>query len=107
MSKNAPSINPNNFTALTRLDHNRAISQITEKLKVNNSEDIKNLIIWGNHSATQYPDIDYAYIENYSEINTSSPLKGLISDDKWVQNDFIKTVQQRVYLFIKFRELLL
>jgi malate dehydrogenase len=94
--KNAPTINANNFSALTRLDHNRAISQITERLNTQNAEDVKNVIIWGNHSATQYPDIDFAYIDNFGGNGTSVPVKGLVSDDKWVQSDFLKTVQQRV-----------
>ena len=64
--KNAPSIPKENFTAMTRLDQNRAISQINDKLggTINNS-DIKNIIIWGNHSKTQYPDINFGYIKNY------------------------------------------
>lgn len=61
-----------------------------------NNEDIKNVIIWGNHSATQYPDIDFAYVDSYGETNATVPVKGLISDEKWIQNEFIKTVQQRV-----------
>ena len=100
LAKNAPSISKENFTALTRLDHNRAISQICERLKMNNNESIKNVIIWGNHSATQYPDIDFAYVEAFGEPSASVPVKGLVSDEKWVQNEFIKTVQQRVYINI-------
>ncbi len=61
-----------------------------------NNEDIKNVIIWGNHSATQYPDIDFAYVDGYGETGANVPVKGLISDEKWVQTEFIKTVQQRV-----------
>lgn len=96
LSKNAPSINSRNFTALTRLDHNRAISQISERIRVENAK-IKNIIIWGNHSATQYPDTDNAYIENYQSNNFigNVPLKALVNDEKWIQNDFMKTVQQR------------
>jgi malate dehydrogenase len=81
---------------LTRLDHNRAISQICDRLRMRNNEDIKNVIIWGNHSATQYPDIDFAYVDGYGETSSNVPVKGLISDEKWVQTEFIKTVQQRV-----------
>lgn len=62
----APDIPSRNFTALTRLDQNRAANQISEKLKVD-VRSIKNLIIWGNHSLTQYPDISYGVIENFPQ----------------------------------------
>lgn len=57
----APSIPKKNFTALTRLDQNRALSQLSEKLKTP-VEDIKNVIIWGNHSLTQYPDVNHGQV---------------------------------------------
>jgi len=106
LSKNAPSINPRNFTALTRLDHNRAISQISAKLNIEN-EKIKNITIWGNHSATQYPDIDYAYVENFGKSGFSGnvPVKSLVADEKWVQGEFMKTVQQRGAAIIAARKL--
>jgi malate dehydrogenase len=107
LSKNAPTINPKNFTALTRLDHNRAIAQVAEKLNIDNGK-IKNVIIWGNHSATQYPDIDYSYIESHSlphTIKVNIPLKSIIGNDKWIQGDFIKTVQQRGAAIIQARKL--
>ena len=56
--KNAPSINPAQFTAMTRLDHNRALSQLAEKTGTHTTQ-VKKMIIWGNHSATQYPDIHH------------------------------------------------
>ena len=67
--KNAPRIPKKNFTAMTRLDQNRAISQINVKLNNKNikNDDINNIIIWGNHSATQYPDINFGYINNYPQ----------------------------------------
>jgi malate dehydrogenase len=106
LSKNAPTINPKNFTALTRLDHNRAVAQIAEKINVDN-EKIKNVVIWGNHSATQYPDIDYAFLENhgFDAIKTQLPVKPFIGNEKWVQGDFIKTVQQRGAAIIQARKL--
>ena len=58
---NAPDIPKENFTALTRLDHNRAIHQIAERVKTG-AENVRNLIIWGNHSATQVPDVNHAVI---------------------------------------------
>jgi len=107
LSKNAPTINAKNFTALTRLDHNRAISQIAEKLNVDN-EKIRNVTIWGNHSSTQYPDIDYSYLEGLnldSFTKAYVPIKSLIGNDKWVEGDFIKTVQQRGAAIIQARKL--
>lgn len=84
-----------NFSALTRLDQNRAVAQVCEKLQVP-VHDVKNLIIWGNHSATQYPDVNYGYVENYPTQGVSTALKGAISDETWVQNNFITNVAQRV-----------
>ncbi len=106
LSKNAPSINARNFTALTRLDHNRAISQVSTRLKLDN-ERIKNVTIWGNHSATQYPDLDYAYVDSFTAPGFSGnvPVKSLTADDKWVQGDFMKTVQQRGAAIIAARKL--
>ena len=107
LSKNAPTISPKNFTALTRLDHNRAVAQIAEKLNVDN-EKIKNLIIWGNHSATQFPDVDYSYLNSHNldhSTKSSVPVKSLVGDDKWIQGEFIKTVQQRGAAIIQARKL--
>jgi len=106
LAKNAPSINPRNFTALTRLDQNRAISQISSRLNVENQK-IKNITIWGNHSATQYPDLDNAFIQNHQTSNFigNVPVKALVSDDKWVQGEFMKTVQQRGAAIIAARKL--
>jgi len=106
-AKNAPTISPRNFSALTRLDHNRAVAQISDRLSIP-SDKIKNLTIWGNHSSTQYPDIDYSFIKSHnfgSIITTNVPVKSLISDDKWVYGEFIQTVQQRGAAIIKERKL--
>lgn len=99
--KNAPSINPNNFTALTRLDHNRAVAQLGDKLEEVDLDKIKNVTIWGNHSSTQYPHIDYAYLDN----DIALPLAGLVNDKNYVEGDFIKTVQQRGAKIIEARKL--
>jgi malate dehydrogenase len=90
----APDINPRQFTAMTRLDHNRADSLLAKKcgLLVN---DICNLAIWGNHSSTQYPDISYATVRG-------QPASELVSED-WIRDDFIPTVQQRGAAIIKAR----
>ncbi|XP_017939907.2 LOW QUALITY PROTEIN: malate dehydrogenase, cytoplasmic [Manacus vitellinus] len=100
-SKSAPSIPKENFSCLTRLDHNRAKSQIALKLGVT-ANDVKNVIIWGNHSSTQYPDV------NHAKVNVKGKEVGVyeaIKDDSWLKGDFILTVQQRGAAVIKARKL--
>lgn len=84
---NAPDIPAERFTAMTRLDHNRAVTQLAQKAGVANT-DVKKVTIWGNHSATQYPD---AY---HAEIN-GKPAADVISDDAWLKDTFVPTVQKR------------
>ena len=91
---NAPDLNPRNFTAMTRLDHNRALSQLAEKVGVHTT-DITHMTIWGNHSATQYPDLSHCLVKG-------KPAKGLV-DQKWIEEYFIPTVQQRGAAVIKAR----
>jgi len=86
-SRNAPKIPPHNFAAMTRLDHNRGLSQLAEKADCSLS-DIDRFIIWGNHSATQFPDIDHALIKG-------QPAASVINDAAWVEKTFIPNVQQR------------
>ena len=92
--KNAPSLNPRCFTAMTRLDHNRALSQLAEKTGVHYNQ-IRRMIIWGNHSATQYPDISHCTVNG-------KPAKSLV-DQAWIESNFIPTVQQRGAAIIKAR----
>ncbi len=92
--QNAPDLDPKCFTAMVRLDHNRAISQLAEKTGVH-STDVKNVIIWGNHSSTQYPDIHHASVKGAKAID--------IVDSKWYENTFIPEVQQRGAAIIKAR----
>ncbi|RDX79828.1 hypothetical protein CR513_39701, partial [Mucuna pruriens] len=96
----APSIPEKNITCLTRLDHNRALGQISEKLNVHVG-DVKNVIIWGNHSSTQYPDVNHATVTTSGE---QKPVRELVADDK-LNNEFIATVQQRGAAIIKARKL--
>ena len=84
---NAPDIPRERFSALTRLDHNRAISQLAHKTGADVT-DIKKITIWGNHSATQYPDIFHA------EINGKNAAE-VVNDQSWIENDFIPTVAKR------------
>lgn len=93
-----------NFTALTRLDQNRAKSQIALKLGVNISK-VKNVTIWGNHSATQYPDITHGFIADYPEPGKKTPIAAAINDDAYLQGPFIKTIQQRGAAVIAARKL--
>ncbi|PPD79476.1 hypothetical protein GOBAR_DD23590 [Gossypium barbadense] len=97
----APSIPAKNITCLTRLDHNRALGQISEKLNVQVS-DVKNVIIWGNHSSTQYPDVNHATVMTPSG---EKPVRELVKDDAWLNGEFITTVQQRGAAIIKARKL--
>jgi len=95
--KHAPSVPKENFTALTRLDHNRAKSQVAIKAKVP-VDQVKNTLIWGNHSGTQFPDLSHALIGG-------KPAAEILKDEQWIQNDFVKTVQQRGAAVIKARGL--
>jgi malate dehydrogenase len=83
---NAPDIDPANFTAMTRLDHNRAIAQLAQKAGCHVS-DIRRMTIWGNHSATQYPDVHHAEVGG-------KPATDLV-DETWLAEEFIPVVQQR------------
>ena len=83
---NAPDLDPKNFTAMTRLDHNRAKAQLADKCDAHVSE-VRGMIIWGNHSATQYPDIAHSTV-------SGSPAPDQVSLD-WYRETFIPTVQQR------------
>jgi len=90
----APSIPKENFSALTRLDHNRATSQIALKLKLNPKQ-VKNVVIWGNHSSTQFPDVKQGYIVDYPKIGETTEIVRAIADDAWLKGEFIKIVQER------------
>ncbi len=85
-SSNAPDINAGNFTAMTRLDHNRAMAQLATKTG-SHVNDINCMTIWGNHSATQYPDVSHASVAGKSAA-------GMLDQD-WLVNEFIPVVQQR------------
>jgi malate dehydrogenase len=91
----APDIPRERFTAMTRLDHNRALAQLSKKTSTAVKE-IKNMTIWGNHSATQYPDIFHAKLAGESAAAT-------IDDQAWLENDFIPTVQKRGAAIIEAR----
>jgi len=98
----APTIPKSQFTALTRLDHSRAAFQIANRAHVH-SDQVKNVIIWGNHSNTQYPDVQHAFI--LSSDGTRTPVTQAINDQTWLQGEFITTVQNRGAAVIKARKL--
>ncbi|XP_010692126.3 malate dehydrogenase, cytoplasmic [Beta vulgaris subsp. vulgaris] len=97
----APSIPEKNITCLTMLDHNRALGQIAERLDVYVS-DVKNVIIWGNHSATQYPDVKHAIV---TSTNKEKSVRELVNDDHWLNTEFVTTIQQRGAAIINARKL--
>ena len=93
-SSNAADISPRNFTAMTRLDHNRASAQLARKTGKDVST-VSRLTIWGNHSATQYPDIHHATVDGTDAMS--------LVDQDWLTNEFIPGVQQRGAAIIKAR----
>jgi malate dehydrogenase len=92
--RNAPSLAPRCFTAMTRLDHNRGLAQLTEKTS-SALKDVKKVIIWGNHSATQYPDLHHATVAGQPALS--------VVGESWFKDNFIPTVQQRGAAIIKAR----
>ena len=92
--ENAPDLDHRQFTAMMRLDHNRALSQLAEKTG-KSINTIDNMVVWGNHSATQYPDLHQCTVDG-------QPAMSLV-DQAWYENDFIPTVQQRGAAIIKAR----
>jgi malate dehydrogenase len=92
--RNAPGLKARNFTAMTRLDHNRALSQLAQQTNSHVTQ-IRHMTIWGNHSATQYPDLNHATVDG-------KPARSLV-DAKWVAESFIPVVQQRGAAVIKAR----
>ena len=91
---NAKGLDPRNFTAMTRLDHNRSLAQLASRTGAHVSA-IRRMIVWGNHSSTQYPDVSHCMVEG-------KPAKSLV-DQKWIEESFIPVVQQRGAAVIKAR----
>ena len=94
-ASNAPDVPAERFSALTRLDHNRALGQLAAKTGAS-VNDIRHLTIWGNHSATQYPDLFHAEVAGRNAAE-------LVDDQRWLEEDFIPTVQQRGAAIIEAR----
>ena len=95
--KNAPDLKPSQFTAMMRLDHNRAMTQVAQKLGKPVTS-VKKMSIWGNHSATQYPDVFHAEVDGKNAAQ-------LVNDQAWIEGTFIPTVQKRGAAIIEARGL--
>ena len=93
----APDLDPKQFNAITRLDHNRAMTQVAQKTGTS-INDVTNMTIWGNHSATQYPDLFHTMVNGQNAAE-------MIDDQDWLENDFLPTVQKRGAAIIKARGL--
>jgi len=97
----APTIPKENFTCMTKLDQNRAVYQVAQRLGLK-ADAVKKVIIWGNHSSTQYPDLNHATVSlNGQDVSAHEAIK----DDHWIQGEFIKIVQTRGGAIIKARKL--
>lgn len=95
--KNAPDLPPENFSGMLRLDHNRALSRVAMKLNLPVG-DIRKMVVWGNHSSTQFPDLSHAETDHEKVVS-------LINDPTWIENNFIPTVQNRGAVVIEARGL--
>ncbi|MBI3937656.1 MAG: malate dehydrogenase [Betaproteobacteria bacterium] len=95
--KNAPALKPANFTAMMRLDHNRALTQIAQKVGKPVAS-VRKMTIWGNHSVTQYPDLYHAEVDGQNAAKA-------INDQKWIEEVFIPTIQKRGTAIIRARGL--
>jgi len=100
--RNAPNIPPQQFHAMTRLDHNRATAQLAAKLKVS-PDRVKNAIIWGNHSNTMFPDVAHGVVVDYPSKGHVTSIRSAINDDAWLQKTFVETVALRGGAIIKAR----
>jgi malate dehydrogenase len=95
--KNAPALKPANFTAMMRLDHNRSLTQVAQKVG-RPVTSVRKMTVWGNHSATQYPDVFNAEVDG-------KPAWPMIDDQSWLEKEFIPTIQKRGAAIIEARGL--
>lgn len=101
--QNAPSLPRKNFTAMTRLDQNRAEGELARKLGVGVSQ-IKNVTVWGNHSKTQYPCVRHGVVQNHPPGKTTA-IRAAVANDAWLEKEFLDTVQDRGAAIIAARKL--
>lgn len=97
--EHAPSLDPKNVTAMTRLDHNRALAQVAQRAGAHVT-DVRNVVIWGNHSSTQYPDVSHGTVRG-------EPIRAALGagGEAWLEGEFVSVVQQRGAEIIKARGL--
>jgi malate dehydrogenase len=100
---NAPDLPKTAFSAMTRLDQNRAASQLADRLKVP-VDDVKNVIIWGNHSKTQVPDVNHGVIESFPFPSLRAPIRAAVNNNAYLDSEFMSTVQDRGAAIIKAHE---
>ena len=100
LKEHAPSIPAEHITCLTRLDHNRALATVAERVG-RPVTDVSNVIIWGNHSSTQYPDVNHGTVRDAGGV--LRPIREVVKDDAWLDGPFIAAVQQRGAAIIKVR----
>jgi len=93
-AKYAPDIPKENIVAMTRLDQSRALSLLASRTGLDVSQ-IKNVAIWGNHSKTQYPDVNNAVVMDYPQEGLTTPVRAVVNDDIWLNNEFIRRIQYR------------
>lgn len=91
---NAPSLSPSCFGAMTRLDELRTRGNLAQRLGVT-AEQIKNVIVWGNHSKTQYPDVNSAHVADFPAPGKNTPIRAAVKDDKYLNEAMLKRVQDR------------
>jgi malate dehydrogenase len=100
---NAPDLPRTAFTAMTRLDQSRAIGQVAARLHVG-VDRVKNVIIWGNHSSTQYPDVNQALVHHFPRPHHATPVRTAVNNNEWLNGPFIKSIQERGAEIIKVRQ---
>lgn len=98
------SVPKSHVTCMTRLDHNRSKAQMAERLGVP-VQSVHNVVIWGNHSSTQYPDVRFGHVADYPRKGMVMPLRAVVNDDAWLRDGFVPTVQQRGAKVIEARKL--
>jgi malate dehydrogenase len=91
---NAPDLPKTAFTAMTRLDQARAVGLLASRLRVP-VRSVKNVVIWGNHSNTQYPDVNQATVQHFPRAHFATPVRAAVNDNEWLNGPFVKLVQER------------
>jgi malate dehydrogenase len=104
LATTAQGVPKTHVTCMTRLDHNRSKAQMAERLGVAVTK-VHNVIVWGNHSSTQYPDVRFGHVVDYPRPGIVTPLRSVVNDDEWLRKTFVPVVQQRGAKVIEARKL--